>query len=76
MTTPFEALMPIAPRPDLVFGSGEGSWLTDENGRRYLDFVQGWAVNTLGHVHPALAAALQRQASQLLNPSPVFVSLN
>ena len=43
------ALMDITARPDLVFLRGEGSWLWDDRGRRYLDFVQGWAVNTLGH---------------------------
>ena len=45
-------LMPIAPRPDLVFVRGRGSWLFDEQGRRYLDWVQGWAVNALGHAPP------------------------
>jgi hypothetical protein len=44
----FSALMEIAARPDLVFVRGEGSWLWDDRGRRYLDFVQGWAVNSLG----------------------------
>lgn len=72
MTTPFDAVMPIAPRPEVVFVAGEGSWLTDERGRRYLDFVQGWAVNALGHSHPAIVEALRRQASQLINPSPAF----
>jgi acetylornithine/N-succinyldiaminopimelate aminotransferase len=46
---PTHALMEITARPDLVFVEGHGSWLTDHAGKRYLDFVQGWAVNALGH---------------------------
>ena len=72
MKNRFDAIMPIAPRPEVVFVSGDGSWITDEGGRRYLDFVQGWAVNALGHSHPAIVAALRQQASQLINPSPAF----
>jgi acetylornithine/N-succinyldiaminopimelate aminotransferase len=46
--------------------------LFDVEGRRYLDFIAGWAVNLLGHSPPALAAALTRQASRLVNASPSF----
>ncbi|EKO39137.1 MAG: ornithine/acetylornithine aminotransferase [Solidesulfovibrio magneticus str. Maddingley MBC34] len=66
------ALMWITSRPDIVFTSGQGSWLTDQTGKRYLDFVQGWAVNCLGHCHPAVTRALTDQASTLVNPSPAF----
>ena len=48
-TTNFDAIMDITPRPPTVFVAGQGSWLTDSEGRSYLDFIQGWAVNTLGH---------------------------
>lgn len=65
-------LMSIAARPDLVFVRGEGAWLWDARGRRYLDWVQGWAVNCLGHAHPALVQALAQQAATLINPSPAF----
>lgn len=65
-------LMWITHRPDLVFTAGRGSWLSDHTGRRYLDFVQGWAVNCLGHGHPAIAQALTEQAEKLINPSPAF----
>ena len=68
----FSALMNIAAKPDLVFVRGAGSWLWDDRGRRYLDFVQGWAVNSLGHCPPQLAAALAAQAATLINPSPAF----
>ncbi len=72
MANPHPALMPIAPRPETVFVRGRGSWLWDSNGRKYLDFVQGWAVNSLGHAHPRLVAAIQDQAGELINPSPAF----
>ena len=39
-----DAIMFITPRPELVMVQGEGSWLTDQNGKRYLDFMQGWAL--------------------------------
>lgn len=66
------ALMNIAPRPATVFVSGRGSWLTDHRGRRYLDFVQGWAVNALGHCPPQITQALLAQSARLVNPSPAF----
>ncbi len=71
-THPFDALMDITPRPATVFVKGEGSWLWDDTGKRYLDFIQGWAVNCLGHCPPAVTDALAAQAKLLLNPSPVF----
>jgi acetylornithine/N-succinyldiaminopimelate aminotransferase len=71
-THPFEALMDITARPPAVFVRGEGAFLWDDTGRRYLDFVQGWAVNCLGHSPPAIAEALAAQAKLLLTPSPAF----
>lgn len=67
-----DALMDVAARPPLVMVEGRGSWLTDHAGRRYLDFVQGWAVNSLGHCPPQIAAALAAQAQRLVSPSPAF----
>ena len=67
-----DSLMFITNRPDLVFERGAGSWLYDHQGKAYLDFIQGWAVNTLGHCPPEIAAALSAQASKLINPSPAF----
>ena len=69
---PLNALMEITTRPPLVFVRGEGSWLWDHAGRRYLDFIQGWAVNALGHCPPEIRAALAEQAATLINPSPAF----
>lgn len=67
-----EALMEITARPDLIFVRGEGSWLEDHTGKRYLDFVQGWAVTSLGHCPAPLVEAITAQARQLINPSPAF----
>ncbi|MEY4550473.1 MAG: hypothetical protein RL685_6668, partial [Pseudomonadota bacterium] len=66
------AFMPVAQRPALVMSRGQGSYLWDEDGRRYLDAVQGWAANTLGHCAPELLAALTEQSSLLVNPSPAY----
>src|SRR6195256_3447491 len=71
-THPFDALMDITARPPAVFVRGEGSFLWDDSGKRYLDFVQGWAVNCLGHSPPQIAEALAAQAKLLLTPSPAF----
>jgi acetylornithine/N-succinyldiaminopimelate aminotransferase len=71
-THPFDALMEITARPPAVFVRGEGSQLWDDSGKRYLDFVQGWAVNCLGHSPPVIVEALAEQAKLLLTPSPAF----
>jgi acetylornithine/N-succinyldiaminopimelate aminotransferase len=71
-THPFDALMEITTRPPTVFVRGEGSYLWDDTGKRYLDFIQGWAVNCLGHSPPVIADALAAQAKLLLTPSPAF----
>jgi len=62
----------ITARPELMMVEGKGSWLTDNNGKRYLDFLQGWAVNCLGHSNPGMIEALNAQAKKLINPSPAF----
>ncbi|MFZ6727235.1 acetylornithine transaminase [Undibacterium sp. MH2W] len=66
------SLMYITPRPEIVFTEGSGMWLTDNNGKRYLDFLQGWAVNCLGHSPAVITDALIAQSKKLLNPSPAF----
>ena len=66
------SVMFITKRPDIVMVEGKGSWLTDQNGKRYLDFLQGWAVNCLGHCNPGIVNALHQQAQKLINPSPAF----
>jgi acetylornithine/N-succinyldiaminopimelate aminotransferase len=69
---PFDALMNITARPPAVFVRGQGAYLWDDSGKRYLDFMQGWAVNCLGHSPPVVAEALAAQAKLLLTPSPAF----
>ena len=69
---PLNALMEITSRPPLVFVRGEGAWIYDHQGRKYLDFVQGWAVNCLGHSPRVIVDALAGQAARLINPSPAF----
>ena len=64
--------MQVVKRPPQIFISGSGSWLYDHEGTRYLDFVQGWATNCLGHAPPELAQALADQAQRLINCSPAF----
>ncbi|WJR74868.1 acetylornithine transaminase [Bradyrhizobium sp. NP1] len=71
-THPFDALMEITARPKTVFVKGEGAYLWDDTGKRYLDFIQGWAVNCLGHSPPAIAEAVAAQAKLLLTPSPAY----
>jgi acetylornithine/N-succinyldiaminopimelate aminotransferase len=65
-------LMPTYPPPPLTFVRGEGSYLFDSDGRRYLDCLSGLAVTSLGHAHPAVAEALHDQASTLLHVSNLF----
>src|SRR6202790_4173748 len=56
-THPYHALMNITARPQTVFVKGEGAYLWDDKGKRYLDFMQGWAVNCLGHSPKIIADA-------------------
>jgi len=62
----------VADRPPVVMVEGHGSWLQDEEGKRYLDFVQGWAVNCLGHTPSVITEAIAFQASRLINCSPAY----
>ena len=66
------SVMFITQRPEVIMVEGKGSWITDNNGKRYLDFLQGWAVNCLGHCNPGMITALNTQAKILINPSPAF----
>jgi acetylornithine/N-succinyldiaminopimelate aminotransferase len=69
---PGRHLITITQRPDTVFVRGQGSWLEDEAGKRYLDWVQGWAVNSLGHSPALVTQALVQQSAQLINASPAY----
>ena len=65
-------VLPTYNRAPLTFVKGEGSWLTEADGRRFLDLGAGIAVNALGHAHPALIAALTEQAGKVWHVSNVY----
>ena len=67
-----DALLQYTNRPPLVFTEGRGMFLTDHQGKLYLDFMQGWAVNAFGHAPALIADALAAQAGKLINSSPAF----
>lgn len=71
-TNPHPAVMAVAKRPDITFVRGKGSWLWDQTGKAYLDFVQGWAVNCLGHSPDVLVEAISRQAATLMHAGPGY----
>jgi acetylornithine/N-succinyldiaminopimelate aminotransferase len=66
------SLLPVYKRIDIAFERGEGSWLIDTKGRRYLDFGSGIAVCGLGHAHPHLVKTLQEQAAKVWHVSNLF----
>jgi acetylornithine aminotransferase len=59
-------------RMDVVFDSGEGAWLVDDKGKRYLDALSGIAVCGLGHANPAVADTIARQAASLIHTSNLY----
>ena len=69
-------LMPNYNRPAVQFVRGEGAYLYDDNDKRYVDWLAGIAVCSLGHSHPAVAEAISAQASKLLHVSNLFGSEN
>jgi acetylornithine/N-succinyldiaminopimelate aminotransferase len=66
------SLLPVYPRAGVTFVEGEGAWLTDSEGRRYLDFAAGLAVVGLGHRHPAVTAAAHAQLDRLWHASNLY----
>jgi predicted acetylornithine/succinylornithine family transaminase len=68
------ALLPAYARHDVTFVSGEGAWVTDAHGRRYLDLLAGIAVLSLGHAHPAPLLAAQRQLERLWHVSNLYAN--
>jgi len=66
------SVLPTYNRAPMTFVKGEGSWLIEDDGRRFLDMGAGIAVNALGHAHPALVAALTAQAGKLWHTSNLY----
>ena len=65
-------VLPTYARYERTFVRGEGCWLEDDRGRRYLDFAAGIAVNALGHCHPAVTRAAHEQLDRLWHVSNLF----
>lgn len=68
------ALLPVFGTPQLVLTHGDGSRVWDADGKEYLDLLAGIAVNSLGHRHPALVAAVREQADRMIHISNFFTS--
>ena len=66
------SVLPTYSRAPLSFVKGEGAWLIEQDGRRFLDLGAGIAVNALGHAHPALVSALTEQAGKLWHTSNLY----
>ena len=67
-----ESILFVTKRPEVVMEKGQGMYMWDTEGKKYLDFMGGWAVNCLGHSPAVIAEALGKQASTLVNCSPSF----
>ena len=80
MTTDWKALeskyyMFVVRRQPVVIVKGQGTKVWDVDGKEYLDFTAGWAVNNLGHCHPAVAEAVAQQARTLMQTSNQFYTI-
>ena len=80
MTTDWKSIesryyMHVVNRQPVVIERGEGARVWDVDGKEYLDFTAGWAVDNLGHAHPAVTKAIQEQAGKLLQTSNQFYSV-
>ncbi len=67
--------MPTFERLPVTLVRGQGARVWDDSGRQYLDFVAGWAVNSLGHCHPAVVAAVTEQVKNLIHTSNSFYTI-
>src|SRR5712692_11874026 len=70
-----QVFMQTGRRVPLVIESGDGTYVVDVNGKRYLDFIAGIAVNSIGHRNPILVNAIREQADKLVHISDVFYSV-
>ncbi|UCE97237.1 MAG: acetylornithine transaminase [Dehalococcoidia bacterium] len=70
-----EYYMPTFKRIPITLVSGQGNRVWDENGREYLDFTAGWAVNSLGHCHPSVVEAITQQARTLIHISNSYYTI-
>lgn len=68
-------VIPNFTRNPIVFVKGKGSYLWDNDGKKYLDMFPGWAVSGLGHCHPAIVKAISKQATQLIHMFNLFYNV-
>ncbi|MCZ6575752.1 MAG: aminotransferase class III-fold pyridoxal phosphate-dependent enzyme, partial [Gammaproteobacteria bacterium] len=73
MTTP---IMSTYARLPVSFSRGDGAWLLDDQGERYLDALSGIGVCGLGHAHPAVTKAIAEQAGRLVHTSNLYAIAN
>jgi acetylornithine/N-succinyldiaminopimelate aminotransferase len=71
----YKYYMPTFDRIPITLVKGQGARVWDDNGREYLDFVAGWAVNSLGHCHPAVVAAVTEQVKTLIHTSNSYYTI-
>jgi predicted acetylornithine/succinylornithine family transaminase len=69
-----EHLLPVYARYPVVMERGEGVYLFDSSGNRYLDLMAGLGVNALGHAHPRMVAAMADQAAKIVHLSPQYAN--
>ena len=67
--------MQVTRRQPIVLQKGDGVKVWDTSGKEYLDFVAGWAVNSLGHSHPVIVNAIEKQVRELVQVSNQFYSI-
>ena len=67
--------MKVVNRQSIVIVKGDGTRVWDDQGKDYLDFTAGWAVNNIGHANPVITEAIQSQASTLLQTSNQFFTI-
>ncbi|MEN8904923.1 MAG: acetylornithine/succinylornithine family transaminase [Clostridiales bacterium] len=66
------SILYVSDKPDIIMEKGKGMYLWDTTGKKYLDFIAGWAVNSLGHCPEVIIKALEYQSKTLINSSPAF----
>ena len=71
-TAPSGPLLPLYARPSQLFTHGEGCYLVDSTGQRFIDFTSGIAVNALGHNHPKVVEIISKQAGRLIHLSNLY----
>lgn len=70
-----KSILFTANRPNLIMEKGQGMYLWDTDGKKYLDFIGGWAVTSLGHCPEVMTRVLVQQSAKLINASPAFYNV-